>query len=794
MKAPTSRPLRTALAAAASFAVALSALAAPSAAHAETGEPYVFLDEDFSAGVVPGGWNAESGTWDVVDGRLRGSTPTATTVRMQLPTPTVPFTEYRLEATVRFESVINSLRFIHLVFEGNAVAVRSQTSSASGLEYYGAAGSQTFPAPFDVGIGADFHSVIEVRGSDMTWTIDGTEVLAVDDYAPRDARWGVNVNGATVTFDDISLVDLNPEALASEAPVFPRLTESGSSTTLSWDAPGFPGSHTDGSLAEITRYEVSAAGASAAVDDVTWVTASGTSHTFAELPTDEQQVLRVRALNSADLTGPAAEARTIAGADAVGGYLRSFEVTNPARGHVQGIAVDTDRQIAYLSFADRVVKTDRAGNILGSLVGLSGHLGDITVNQANGKLYGAYYWKDSAQVTQFAVAIIDPDLMDGLDAPAQDNPAFTVAPVYTVDGLAFGPTFGTADGEWLLTVSLNHPHNLAYQYFAQYDVSDLEALAVRYNEGDVAPTGGPEPEGFYSVHTGPVSYNVLQNLAYDPDLERWFLGVYAGTEAEYPNYTMFAVDAEATPTLETFIGTEDQGLVVPLADDGQEHEATGIRGWFQKADNGIQPLGDGLYYLAGTVTEGNLRVSTLTLYAWSGNPGEPFIAPSAPEDGINLEAVVAERPAGTLSLTVAEHGGVVTLKEQAAPDRLRFTGEMPAVTVSDSRNDELAAGGGWAVSGRAGSFVAAGDAVSASALGWSPSIVEPRAGVTAAAPVLTAMDGGAGLATPAGLVSADASGRFGEVSLGAGLTLDLPTDTVVGTYRGALTLSLFPVD
>lgn len=70
----------------------------------------------------------------------------------------------------------------------------------------------------------------------------------------------------------------------------------------------------------------------------------------------------------------------------------------------------------------------------------------------------------------------------------------------------------------------------------------------------------------------------------------------------------------------------------------------------------------------------------------------------------------------------------------------------------------------------------------------------PRAGLSAGSAVATVLDGGPGLATPSQLASADAEGRWGSSTLGAGLTLEVPTDTQPGTYTGMLTLSLFPVD
>ncbi|PWD51821.1 hypothetical protein C8046_15375 [Serinibacter arcticus] len=66
--------------------------------------------------------------------------------------------------------------------------------------------------------------------------------------------------------------------------------------------------------------------------------------------------------------------------------------------------------------------------------------------------------------------------------------------------------------------------------------------------------------------------------------------------------------------------------------------------------------------------------------------------------------------------------------------------------------------------------------------------------MTAAAPAATVLSGGTGLAAPKRLAQAAAEGRSGSTALGADLLLEVPVDTVQGTYRGTVTVSLFPTD
>ncbi len=164
-------------------------------------------------------------------------------------------------------------------------------------------------------------------------------------------------------------------------------------------------------------------------------------------------------------------------------------------------------------------------------------------------------------------------------------------------------------------------------------------------------------------------------------------------------------------------------------------------------------------------------------------------------DGIPVTATIPEGENGTLALTVADYGdGIALSAPENAGDRLRFTGALPEVTVSDSRTAQQAGVGGWAVSGHADAFTSAGRTVTADHFGWTPRVLTPRPGLSAGDPVATVLSGGSGLDTPGELASATAQGRFGSAILGAGLVLEVPVDTQPGTYTGTLTISLFPVD
>lgn len=168
----------------------------------------------------------------------------------------------------------------------------------------------------------------------------------------------------------------------------------------------------------------------------------------------------------------------------------------------------------------------------------------------------------------------------------------------------------------------------------------------------------------------------------------------------------------------------------------------------------------------------------------------------APEqEGIEIQAKVPEigEAEGNLTLTVAD--GVVALDGgKNIGDRLRFLGQLPTVSVTDSRSNAVAGTGGWTVSGQATDLSSQGRTIRAQHLGWTPSTAAAKPGVTLGSPVRTVMGEGTGLAAPATLATASTEGRLGTTDLGAEIGLEVPVDTRAGEYTGALSVSLFPVD
>ncbi|NJP67348.1 purple acid phosphatase family protein [Streptomyces spiramenti] len=162
------------------------------------------------------------------------------------------------------------------------------------------------------------------------------------------------------------------------------------------------------------------------------------------------------------------------------------------------------------------------------------------------------------------------------------------------------------------------------------------------------------------------------------------------------------------------------------------------------------------------------------------------------EGDIVVEAVVPERDIepGALTLTIGGEGEVVSLGEAGnGGDRWSFGASLPTLSVTDTRYEAA----GWSVTGGAGDLTGTGGVLTSGYLGWSPLVL---GGATAeSGPTVSGLlNGGTGLAGSHRLAAADDHSRFGTTELSADLKLDVPAATAQGSYRGAVHVSLFPVD
>ena len=164
---------------------------------------------------------------------------------------------------------------------------------------------------------------------------------------------------------------------------------------------------------------------------------------------------------------------------------------------------------------------------------------------------------------------------------------------------------------------------------------------------------------------------------------------------------------------------------------------------------------------------------------------------------VNVDIAAVEN--GALSLTVDANATSLAETDSTASYR-QFTGTLPNVTVTDTRED-VPAGVFWYVTGQAGDFVgAAGQpSITPDHLGWAPNVVTANDGeVSAGDTVGTSIDGGANGVGLVGqellalaLDSSEAQATSGQWTANANLVLKTPVTVAPGSYTSTLTLSLF---
>ena len=338
-------------------------------------------------------------------------------------------------------------------------------------------------------------------------------------------------------------------------------------------------------------------------------------------------------------------------------------------GHIQGIAVDTEQKYMYYSYTTMLIKTDMQGNIVGSVTGLLGHLGDLDFNDVDGRLYGSLEYKNDAigqgilrmekserkLQTAFYIAIFDVDKItrEGMDAE-KDGIMTTVflptvledylAEVLTaegkqnhrlgcsgIDGVTFGPKFGKKGGKQYLTVGYGvygdtDRSDNDYQVLLQYDVSKWAKYEKPLSQEEMHLQGPAKPAGQYFVKTGNTTYGV-QNFDYDASSHSWMMAVYKGNKKHFPNYTFFAADGAARPVKQALEGVPyiKKAKVVALKEAGKQQGD--IRGWdWGVGSTGMCSLGDGYFYLSHNYKIEEGQGSIIRLYRFTGNADNAFEA------------------------------------------------------------------------------------------------------------------------------------------------------------------------
>lgn len=318
---------------------------------------------------------------------------------------------------------------------------------------------------------------------------------------------------------------------------------------------------------------------------------------------------------------------------------RSITTGEWTGGHIQGIAIDTERKYIYYSFTTDLIKADLDGNVIGTVGGLTGHLGCLAFNGGDRCVWGSIEYKhDSigkgimsrtgvkiADEDAFYIAIFDVDKIDRVGMDAEKDGIMTA--VYLpdvcedfdsegeqgaphryacsgIDGVTFSPRPGERQvSPYMLYVAygiyndVNRDDN-DHQVILEYDWRKIKPFAKPLTQGEPHHSGA-RCENKLFFYTGNTNWGI-QNLEYDTYLDAWLVAVYKGNKEKFRNPPMFFIDRKIAPEMGELKGLcGREGLLLTGAPIGIEDPATGVCGCdFPRGSTGIIALGNGHYYFS----------------------------------------------------------------------------------------------------------------------------------------------------------------------------------------------------
>lgn len=321
--------------------------------------------------------------------------------------------------------------------------------------------------------------------------------------------------------------------------------------------------------------------------------------------------------------------------------------------HCQGIAIDEARGYVYYSFTTLLVKTDLFGNLLGTVEGLCGHLGCITYNENDGKVYGSLEFKSdkigegilSALGVErkledaFYCAIFDVEKIDRVGMSAEGDGVMRcvylgeVLADYSaqnsdgtkhkyacsgIDGTSFGTVPGVDDGKRYLFVCYgiygdNERVDNDYQIILCYDAEGWwDSYGKPLIQSDMHKSGPEAPLHKFFLYTGNTTFGV-QNLEYDANTGDFLAAVYRGKKPDFPNYDLFVIDGSLQPyrSIHTVTGEEISELSLKRCAlvNGK------ISGsYFPLGSTGIHSLKDGNFYFSKSGNHEGNNYTELYLY------------------------------------------------------------------------------------------------------------------------------------------------------------------------------------
>ncbi|HBL41140.1 MAG TPA: hypothetical protein DDY98_06065 [Ruminococcaceae bacterium] len=323
-----------------------------------------------------------------------------------------------------------------------------------------------------------------------------------------------------------------------------------------------------------------------------------------------------------------------------------FELYTGLQGklHIQGIAVDEKNQYIYCSFTTKLIKYDFDGNIVGSVGGLTGHMGCIGFCPEDGRVYGSLEYKndnigrgihqalgvekineDAFYLVAFDTAkIVRADMdayKDGimtavfLADPTRDYSEYGENGqkhrygCSGIDGVGIAPLPGEKNSEKHLYVAYgiynetNRTDN-DHQVILCLPFSDFRRYEQPLTEKAMHRSGPSRALRKFFVFTGNTDWGV-QNLEYDAYSDALFLAVYHGYKPQYRNYDMFCLDWTKKPERQALNGLHEDGEVLTLKNDGM---------FFSFGSTGMYSFGDGRFLFSEECVEDGEECSYLRMY------------------------------------------------------------------------------------------------------------------------------------------------------------------------------------
>lgn len=334
--------------------------------------------------------------------------------------------------------------------------------------------------------------------------------------------------------------------------------------------------------------------------------------------------------------------------------------------HCQGIAIDRVHGYVYYSFTTLLVKTDMQGKLIGTVDGLTGHLGCIDFCERDGRVYGSLEYKQDAigrgianmlgieqeDHTAFYCAIFDVDRIDRPGMSAERDGVMRAVYLREVvedhlanvtingksyahrygcsgiDGTAFGPLCGENGGKEYLHIAYGvygeteRPDN-DYQVILCYDAEGWwEKYAKPLNQATMHQSGPAACHEKFFVYTGNTEWGV-QNLEYDAYTNSYMMAVYYGKKPAFPNYPMFLIDAAKPPRDSVHRATGEPIRELSLKQVGcHAGEVWGNR--FPHGSTGLYAFGDGYYYVSHDGGDDEGKFTNVYLYRHNGEEEDPF--------------------------------------------------------------------------------------------------------------------------------------------------------------------------